>query len=81
VTWDFPNRYPSNLVETLRRIRLDVDAISEMDYLTKMENLSPHDAATRWMVEIPKLFRSAQFDESIHPTSKVFSFTDSPRGL
>lgn len=58
VTRDFPNRFPSSLVETLRRIRLDVNSVTEMDYLTQMENLSPRDAATRWMAENPDIVQS-----------------------
>ncbi|MBD2463076.1 twin-arginine translocation signal domain-containing protein [Oscillatoria sp. FACHB-1407] len=58
VTKDFPDRFPSSLVETLRRVRLDVASVTEMDYLTQMENLSPREAATRWMTANPDRVQS-----------------------
>ena len=58
VTKDFPDRFPPRLVDTLRRVRLDVASVTEMDYLNKVEKLSPREAASLWMAANPALVQS-----------------------
>ncbi|VEP18175.1 Glycine betaine abc transporter substrate-binding protein [Hyella patelloides LEGE 07179] len=58
VTQDFRDRFPRNTLETLNRITLGVEAVTEMDYLTNVEGLSPREAATRWMEQNQALVQS-----------------------
>ncbi|MDJ0570919.1 MAG: glycine betaine ABC transporter substrate-binding protein [Pleurocapsa sp. MO_192.B19] len=58
VTQNFRDRFPSNTLETLNRIALGVDAVTEMDYLTNVEGLSPREAASRWMEQNQALVQS-----------------------
>ena len=44
-----PARLPSRTVETLRRLRLDVPAVTDMDYAVNVDKKSPHEAARAWM--------------------------------
>ncbi len=46
---EFPNRFPAKTVDTLRRIDLGVDAVTEMDYMVNVERKSPREAAKVWM--------------------------------
>ena len=46
---DFVARAPKETVRVLGRIELDLDAVAEMDFMVRIDGLSPHDAATRWM--------------------------------
>lgn len=55
---DLPDRVPAQLIDDLRRIRLSVDAVTEMDFLTNVEKLSPREAATRWMMQNPDVVQS-----------------------
>jgi len=42
----------------LAAIAINTNSVTEMDYLTQMENPSPRDAATRWMAENPDIVQS-----------------------
>lgn len=58
VTQTFRDRLFNNILETLNRITLGVDAVTEMDYLTNVEGLSPREAATQWMAQNPAVVES-----------------------
>jgi glycine betaine/proline transport system substrate-binding protein len=58
VAKDFSARFPASLVDILRRLRLSVDAITEMDFLANVEKLSPREAAARWMAQNPNIVQS-----------------------
>lgn len=55
---DLPTRFPTELIERLRRVRLSVDAVTEMDFLTNVKKLSPRESATQWMAQNPNIVRS-----------------------
>lgn len=42
---------PGHLVRVLSRIELDLDAVAEMDYMVRVDGLTPRLAAHRWMSE------------------------------
>jgi len=46
---DFVANAPEQTVRVLRRIELDLDAVAEMDYMVRIEGLSPQQAASQWM--------------------------------
>lgn len=46
---DFVAAAPEQTLRVLGRIELDLDAVAEMDYLVRVDGLSPRDAAARWM--------------------------------
>ncbi len=58
VTQNFRDRAPSKTLDTLNRISLGVEAVTEMDYLTNVEGLSPREAATQWMANNPEMVQS-----------------------
>ncbi len=58
VTQAFRDRLTSDTLETLNRISLGVDAVTEMDYLTNVEGLSPREAATQWMEQNQEIVQS-----------------------
>lgn len=48
----------SRTLEGLRRMRLGVEDVTEMDHLVNVEGLSPREAAARWMDQHPDRVRS-----------------------
>ncbi len=50
-TREFPSKFPARSVETLRRVSLGVDAVTEMDYTVNVEKKSPREAAKAWMAK------------------------------
>lgn len=55
---DLSTRFPAKLINQLRRIRLNIEAVTEMDFLTNVAKLSPREAATRWMTQNSRIIRS-----------------------
>lgn len=58
VTQDFRDRTSTSTLDTLSRISLSVDDVTDMDYRTSVEGLSPREAATQWMEENPDAVQS-----------------------
>lgn len=54
----FSNRFSAELVNQLRRIRLSIEAVTEMDFFTNVDKLSAREAATRWMAQNPNVVQS-----------------------
>jgi glycine betaine/proline transport system substrate-binding protein len=46
---NFVERAPNETLRVLRRIKLDLDAVAEMDFMVRVDGLSPRDAALNWM--------------------------------
>ena len=44
-------KVPQRTLDTLRRIRLGLEAVNELDYLVVLENRTPHEAARLWMAQ------------------------------
>lgn len=51
ITQNFRDRLSRETLNTLNRIFLGIEAVTAMDYWTNVENLSPQEAARRWMAE------------------------------
>ncbi len=47
----FVARAPARTLETLRRLRLDLDAVAEMDYRVRVDGMTPTEAARSWMAD------------------------------
>jgi len=46
---------PERTLEVLSRMRVERDAVAEMDYMVNVQNLAPRDAARAWMAANPTL--------------------------
>lgn len=45
----FPGKVPARTVDTLRRIAVGLDGVTEMDYAVNVEGRTPREAARAWM--------------------------------
>jgi glycine betaine/proline transport system substrate-binding protein len=51
------DKLPADVLRRLQRIRLSIDAVTEMDRLVNVEKLTPRDAARRWIADNSRLTR------------------------
>lgn len=50
---DFVARAPADTIETIKRISIGVDAITEMDYFVNVDGMSADEAARHWLAQNP----------------------------